>query len=370
MKFDKKNWIYILISIFILFLCIHYWAGFEAFLIKLIPAVTPLIIGCVIAYILNILMSFYEKHYLKKLSGKKWVIKTKRPVCLTAAIFTLFAIIALIILLVIPELVSCVKLLLSEIPPAVEKLMQNETFTKVLPDTIEKTLSGVDWRDYASKIISVLTSGIGNAAETIFAAITSIISLTATIIIGIIFSIYILAGKESLSRKLKKVMANYMPKKIYAKTKYVISVFNKSFYGYIVGQCTEAVILGVLCIIGMLIFRFPYAIMIGTLIGFTALIPIAGAYIGAGIGAIMILTVSPIKALLFILFIIVLQQIEGNLIYPKVVGEKLGLPAVFVLAAITIFGSLFGIPGMLIGVPLTSAIYSLIADDIKTKSNI
>ncbi len=370
MKFERKNWIYILTSIFILFLCIHYWPLFESFLIKLIPAVTPLIIGCIIAYILNILMFFYEKHYFKRFAEKKWVIKTRRPVCLICALFSLFAIIALVILLVIPELVACIKLLLSEIPSAVERLLNNETFTKVLPDTIEKTLSGVNWYDYASKIISVLTSGIGNAAGTIFAAITSIVSLTATILISIIFSVYILAGKESLSSKCKKALKNYLPKKVNSKIRYVVSVFNKSFHGYIVGQCTEAVILGVLCIIGMLIFRFPYAIMIGTLIGFTALIPIAGAYIGAGIGAIMILTVSPIKSLLFILFVIILQQIEGNFIYPKVVGEKLGLPPVFVLAAITVFGSLLGITGMLIGVPLTSAIYSLISDDIKKRSNI
>ena len=141
------------------------------------------------------------------------------------------------------------------------------------------------------------------------------------------------------------------------------------FHRYIVGQCTEAVILGVLCTVGMLIFRFPYAPMIGALIGFTALIPVAGAYIGAAVGAIMILTVSPLKALLFLVFIVVLQQLEGNLIYPKVVGKSIGLPAIWVLAAITVGGSLMGIAGMLISVPITAALYRLLKEDMRRQGD-
>ena len=134
---------------------------------------------------------------------------------------------------------------------------------------------------------------------------------------------------------------------------------------FIVGQCAEALILGGLCMVGMTVFRFPYAMMIGTLIGFTALIPIAGAYIGAGVGAVMILTQSPVKALLFLVFIVVLQQLEGNLIYPKVVGNSIGLPALWVLAAITVGGSLIGITGMLLGVPLAAALYRLLREDLQ-----
>ena len=143
-----------------------------------------------------------------------------------------------------------------------------------------------------------------------------------------------------------------------------LSIFNDSFHRFIVGQCTEAVILGVLCILGMLIFRFPYAMMIGTLVGFTALIPIAGSYIGAIVGAIMILTVSPLKSLLFLLFIVVLQQIEGNLIYPRVIGKSIGLPSLWVLAAVTVGGSLMGVMGMLIGVPIVAALYRLLKEDM------
>ena len=150
----------------------------------------------------------------------------------------------------------------------------------------------------------------------------------------------------------------------------ILGIFDDCFRKYLVGQCTEAVILGALCALGMMIFKFPYAVMIGTLIGFTALIPVAGAYIGAAVGAIMILTVSPVQSLLFLVFIVVLQQIEGNLIYPKVVGSSLGLPALWVLAAVTIGGGVMGIPGMLLGVPISAALYRLIKQDVLKKETL
>lgn len=152
--------------------------------------------------------------------------------------------------------------------------------------------------------------------------------------------------------------------------KYVLSVLNDSFHKYIVGQCTEAVILGVLCTIGMLILGLPYATMIGALIALTALIPVAGAYIGAGVGAFMVLTVSPIQAVIFLVYIVILQQLEGNLIYPRVVGSSMGLPAIWVLVAVTIGGGVMGIPGMLLGVPLAATFYRLIRDDVKKSDSV
>ena len=151
------------------------------------------------------------------------------------------------------------------------------------------------------------------------------------------------------------------------KIRYVADVFDHSFHNFIVGQCIEAVVLGVLCIAGMALLKLPYAMMIGTLIGFTALIPVAGAYIGAGVGVFMILTVSPIKALVFLIFVVVLQQLEGNLIYPKVVGNSIGLPGIWVLAAVTVGGGLMGIPGMLLGVPVVAALYQLLGNHLDKK---
>ena len=145
---------------------------------------------------------------------------------------------------------------------------------------------------------------------------------------------------------------------------YVLRIFNVKFQNFIIGQCVEALILGVLCTIGMLVFRFPYALMVGATISATALIPILGAYFGAAIGAFMIFTESPLRALGFLVFIVVLQQLEGNLIYPKTVGSSIGLPGIWVIAAVTIGGGLAGIPGMLVGVPLAAAIYQMISDDV------
>ena len=217
---------------------------------------------------------------------------------------------------------------------------------------------------YIEKIVGTLGSGIGNAVSAVVTLLTSTVSIIVIIFISLIFSIYMLIDKEKLFNQSKRFTRSYLSGKHFDKISHVASVVNDSFRRYIVGQFAEAIILGVLCSIGMMIFKFPYAGMIGTLIGFTALIPVAGAYIGAGVGAVMILTVSPIKALLFLLFILILQQLEGNLIYPKVVGNSLGLPALWVLAAVTVGGGLMGVLGMLLGVPIAAAIYQLIREDL------
>jgi predicted PurR-regulated permease PerM len=198
----------------------------------------------------------------------------------------------------------------------------------------------------------------------------SVFSGIVTAFLSIIFAIYMLASKEKFIRQTGKVMNRFLNRKTVLTVTHVGRVLNRSFKRFIVGQCTEAVILGVLCVVGMWIFRFPYATMVGALIGITALIPVAGAYIGAGVGALMILTVSPVKALFFLVFIVVLQQLEGNLIYPKVVGDSIGLPALFVLAAITVGGSLGGVLGMLVAVPLTATVYYLLKETVnRTQSH-
>jgi predicted PurR-regulated permease PerM len=273
----------------------------------------------------------------------------------------------MVILLVIPELTSCVKFLLSEIPPVIEQLLKSQWVADILPADLLSQLSAIDWQSYASKLLQIVTSGLGSAMGVVVTAVSSVFSAIVTAFISIIFSVYLLSGKETLLSQSKRLLRNYLPAKWESRILHWLSVLNDCFRRYIVGQCTEAVILGVLCIIGMLIFQFPYAVMIGTLIGFTALVPVAGAYIGAGVGAIMILTESPVKALLFLVFILVLQQLEGNLIYPKVVGKSIGLPAIWVLAAVTIGGALMGILGMLIGVPIAAAIYRLVREDLQLR---
>lgn len=369
MKIEWKSCFRIGVSFFVLFMAIYFWDGALSLLSRVISAAAPVVVGFIVAYILNILMSFYERHYFAKWSQKKGVKKSRRPVCLVLAFVTLLGIVGLVVRLVIPELVSCVSFLLAEIPPAIERILADESVAEILPSNLLSQLAEVDWKSSVSTIIQFVTSGIGSTVSTIYVAVSSVFSVIITFFISLIFAVYLLLDKEQLKSQGNRLLRNYMRPTWASKFRYVMKAANDSFHRYIVGQCTEAVILGLLCMLGMFALQLPYAMMIGTLIGFTALIPVAGAYIGAGVGAIMILTVSPVKTIIFLVFVLVIQQIEGNLIYPKVVGNSIGLPGMWVLATITVAGSLWGITGMLIGVPIAATIYRLIREDVHRRES-
>lgn len=363
MKLTWKTCLRVGVSIFLLYLCIHYWGSAAGILGKLLGAAAPLLIGCIVAYVLNILMSFYERHYLPK-STNRFAVKSRRVVCLLLAIVTLLLIVALVVGLVLPQLVSCVQLIVAETPGflrEVSLLIQEWGF---LPEDITDTLANIDWRTQLSQILQVVGTGLGSVVDVLVTTVTSVFSGIVTAFLAFIFAIYLLLSKERLSRQFHRVAGHYLKASWYRKLTYFVDVLNDCFHKYIVGQCTEAVILGVLCALGMWILRLPYAAMIGALIAFTALVPIAGAYIGAVVGAFMILTVSPIKAVIFVVFLVILQQLEGNIIYPRVVGSSIGLPGIWVLAAVTVGGGVMGIGGMLLGVPLAAAIYRLVRDDV------
>jgi predicted PurR-regulated permease PerM len=285
--------------------------------------------------------------------------------------FTLVAVVALVVGLVLPELAACIKLLVSEVPMAIgngmEWLEKEGILAAILSEEAAASLASVNWQEKITQMAQMLAQGVGDVAQIAMGAVSATFSGFAKFVIALIFAIYILVGKEKLGVQLIRVTDHYLKPEWNEKIRYVLRVFNECFHKFIVGQCIEAVVLGSLCILGMTILRFPYAMMIGTLIGFTALIPVAGAYIGAGVGAFMILTVSPIQALVFLLFIVILQQLEGNLIYPKVVGSSIGLPGIWVLAAVTIGGGISGIGGMLLGVPTAAALYQLIKNDMNKK---
>lgn len=366
MQLTWKNCLKIGLTVFLLFLAVHYWEPVVNITKRVISASTPILIGLVIAYIINILMVFYEKRFFERTENKT-LQKAKIPVCMLLAILSFILIISLITGLVVPELTSCISLLISDIPPAMEALLKSELFIELAPEDLYAQLNGIDWKSLMNEMMKFVSTGLGSTVGAVVSAVSTVASNVVTGVLAFIFAIYFLLGKESLMSQSKRVMKNYLSEKVVRKVNYVLSVVNDSFHRYIVGQFTEAIILGALCAAGMLVFRFPYAGMIGALIGFTALIPVAGAYIGGIVGFVMILTISPVKALLFIVFLLVLQQLEGNLIYPKVVGGSLGLPAIWVLAAVTIGGSLMGIMGMLIGVPIAASVYRLIRDDMRRK---
>ena len=363
MKIQWKTCAKVGVSAFLLFLCIRYWDAVASFVFGFFGAASPLFIGCAVAYVVNLLMGLYEKWYFPR-SKKKFVLATRRVFCMIMAFITLAAIISLIIGLVLPELVEAIQLIISMLPGFMEKGLAILESWNILPEDIINTLESIDWKSRIEQIISVVTSGIGNVVTVVITTLSSVFSGLVTALISIIFSVYLLFGKEKLGAQCTRIMRRYMSAKWYRRITHTVEILNNSFRRFIIGQSVEAVILGILCTIGLLILRMPYATMIGALIAFTALIPIAGAYIGAIIGAFLILTVSPVKALIFLIFIVILQQLEGNLIYPKVVGSSIGLSGLWVLAAVTIGGGIAGVLGMLIGVPLAATVYRLLKEDI------
>ena len=351
------------LTVFLLYLAIHYWPAVNGFLATLLGACMPLFLGCALAYVLNILMSFYERSYFPKSTNPR-LMKSRRPVCLLAAILSLLAIVTLVVWLVVPELVDCVELLIAQLPGAIEKSIAYLDAVPFFSKDLINALNSIDWQSKIGGLVNVVTSGVGNVMNVVIATVSSVISVVVTTFLAIIFALYLLISRDQLQRQSKHLLQRYLKPHHYEKLMYVLSVLNNAFHKFITGQCIEAVILGALCAIGMAILRLPYATMIGALIAFTALIPVAGAYIGAAVGAFMIATVSPMKALIFLVFLLILQQLEGNLIYPKVVGTSLGLPGIWVLAAVTVGGGVMGVVGMLLGVPLAAAAYTLIKNDL------
>lgn len=363
-KLEWKTCFRIGASIFALYLCIYFFPSVFGIFKALLNAAVPLIIGLVIAYIVNILMSFYERFYFPK-TKKRFLIKTRRPICLLGAYATLIAAVALIIVLIIPQLVSCVGVLVAKIPEAVTDIGKKLDENGIITDKLFDEIKNIDWRARIEQLIGILKSGIGSAFDIVVSTVSAVVSTVVTAFLAIIFSIYLLFSRDKLIDQADRLFRHFSKESFYKKAVRVLHTLNDCFRKYIIGQFTEAVILGALCTLGMWIFRLPYATMIGAFVAFTALIPVAGAYIGGAVGAFMIFTESPVKALGFIVFLIILQQLEGNLIYPKVVGSSMGLPGMWVLAAITVGGGIMGITGMLISVPIAAAIYRFLGESVK-----
>jgi len=366
MKSETRKVLIICVAAALFYLFIHYWETIADFLSAMLSAATPLLIGCVLAYVVNILMAWFERHFFPKSKGKL-LSSLRRPICLFLAIVLLLAIIALIVRLILPQLIDCVVLVVNLLPPAINKLLDYIAEHEMLSTELLNTLESIDWKSKIGQILNVVTTGVGSVMDVVLQVVTSVFSGLVTSLLAIIFALYLLLGKERLGSQFRRIMKHYLKPNWNRKITHVISVLDSCFHSFIVGQCTEAVILGAMCVVGMLILKLPYATMIGTLIGFTALIPVAGAYIGGGIGAFMILTVAPNQALIFLIFLVLLQQIEGNLIYPRVVGSSLKLPGIWVLVAVTVGGGVLGVAGMLLGVPVMAAIYRMIRDDVSRK---
>ena len=367
MKLTWNDCLKIGVSIFGLYLCIHLWPGAVALAGALLGAAAPLILGCAIAYVVNILMRVYENHWFTTGKLASATEKFRRPACLVLAFATVAALVVLIVALIVPQLVSCVQILVSEIPRAMTKAVSFVNSLHIVPQDLLAPLLKVDWQSKLLDILKTLTSGVTNVMGAVISTVSSVFSALVTGLLALIFAIYLLLSQDDLKRQFGKLLRRFLPSKWLGRFSYGIHTLDDCFHRYIVGQCLEAVIIGALCALGMGLLRLPYATMIGALVGFTALIPVAGAYIGAGVGAFIILTVDPLQAVIFLVFLVILQQLEGNLIYPKVVGSSLGLPGIWVLAAVTVGGGLLGISGMLLGVPLAAAIFRMLRDHVNNR---
>ena len=303
MNISLKSCLRIALSIFLLYLAIHYWPAVSDFLGTLLSAASPLLIGCALAYVLNLIMSAYEKRFFPRSTNPR-VTKLRRPVCMLLAVFSLLAIVTVIVWLILPELVDCIELLISQLPGAIEAAIAWLDTVPFLSEELLSTLHSIDWQSKIGDIMNVVTSGVGNVMNVVIGAVSGLFSAIVTGFMALIFAIYLLLGRDKLQAQSKRLLQHYLPARLYERILYVLGILNTSFRRYITGQCIEAVILGALCAAGMLILRLPYATMIGALIAFTALIPVAGAYIGAAVGAFMILMVSPMQALVFLIFLV------------------------------------------------------------------
>lgn len=322
----------------------------------------PFIIGCAIAFVLNVLINVIENKWLK---NWKMETKNKRVISILFALSIIIGFFALLLLLIIPNLRNTIAIFADNIPLYSDWIRDLLIRFEIDPDIINEIgeiLKGLG--DSASEYIK---NNSNQFIESTLGFASNLVNGFVNIILGIVFAIYYLVQKEKISGQFGKVMDAYLPKKVVKKIKDIASLSNKIFANFVSGQCLEAIIIGVLCFIGMIILRIPYATTISVLVGFTALIPVFGAFIGTAIGAFLIFMVSPLQALVFIIFIIVLQQLEGNLIYPKVVGKSVGLPGIWVLVAVTVGASINGVLGMLLSVPISSILYSILATNVNNR---
>ena len=329
----------------------------------MIGLVFPFILGGGIAFVLNVPMSFLERNIFGRgrLKDSRRAAKAARPVSLILALLLVILIIMIAGFVILPELGSTVMGLGKGIETGIRNLQI------WIDSTFQNNSAIVEWANsleiepqkMVDSIMGVLQNGVNNILSSAVTVTVGIANTAMNASIAFVFACYILIQKEKLMVQAKKALFALLPEKTVKYLLHVCSLASNTFSRFVTGQCIEAVILGTMFFIAMTIFRFPYAMLVGVLIAFTALIPIFGAFIGCAISFLLILLVSPVKALLFLILFLVLQQIEGNLIYPHVVGGSVGLPSVWVLVAVTVGGSLMGVAGMLIFIPLVSVIYAL-----------
>ena len=369
MRFGKKQ-VYYLLALFILFLAVlNYWDAAASIVSTVFKAAQPFLIGAAVAYVVNIVMSLYEIGYDWLFKNVAFMKGLKRPLSMILAYTTFVVVIIWLFSIILPDLIASISSLMNIDPSIIKKLIKEINQNPHIARVINYVGSDKEIVSQITNFGQQILKQVLTALMSLMTSVTSIAQTFINVFMSVIFSFYVLGNKEKLGRQFNLLIDTFAGK--YAKKMhYVIGILHKRFHGFIVGQTLEAMILGTLTAIGMMILSFPYASTIGVLVAFTALIPVIGAYIGVTIGFFLIVTQSVPQAVAFVIFMIILQQFEGNLIYPRVVGGSIGLPGMWVLVAITIGGSLYGFLGMLMAVPIAASIYQIIKDQVAKRQSV
>jgi len=358
----KIRWL-IIFTVIAVVAGINYRSLFALF-VRAMGILTPFLLGGVMAFVLNVPMRAIERILPVKKESQ-----FRRPLSLVLTFVFVIGILLVVTFVVMPQLFDTVLSLQYSLPVFFNDVKQGaEKLFSQYPEITDYINNiQIDWKSYLEKIVQFLSVGAGTVLSSTLSAALNIISGVTTFAIGVVFAVYILLQKENLSRQIKKFMKAFLPDHVSNRILEILSLTSRTFSNFLTGQCVEAVILGSMFFLTLSILRLPYALLIGVLIAFTALIPMFGALIGCAIGAFLMLMVKPFDAALFLIIFFVLQQIEGNLIYPNVVGNSVGLPAIWVLVAVTIGGSAMGIAGMLIFIPLCSVLYAILRETVNKR---
>ena len=353
----------VLFTAFVVVILVNYKSVFQVLKVGF-NIIFPFILGAVLAFIINAPMQFFERHLFKneKMKNKKAAQKIARPASLLISLLAIIAVLMIVIFVVVPELGKTLGSLgktISDFLPVLQDqinhLFKNENF-------ITQWVDNLDLQKIINTAVDFLKNGVGNVLNSTYTIVASVVHGLTTFFISFVFACYIVLQKEKLEIQIRKVFYAFFKEKTVKKILNVCNLAYHTFLNFLTGQCVEAVILGIMFFVAMSIFRFPYALLVGVLIAFTALIPIFGAFIGCAVGAFLLLMVDPIRAVAFLIMFLILQQIEGNFIYPHVVGNSVGLPSIWVLVAVSVGGSLMGVAGMLFFIPATSVVYKLFRD--------
>ncbi|MEM5568525.1 AI-2E family transporter [Aerococcus viridans] len=352
-----------LIAVFIL--AVINWSYLVQTVTMIWSVIFPLILGGMIAFVLNLLMTWIEK-YLYPNAKNKYLKGSRRPVAIILAILVVCLVIAATVVIVLPQLASAIMTLIEVVPETIENLTNwfnnQDALVPLVNDLANK--ANIDWGSIFSNVASGINNVASGLATTSVSVLTTSVGAVTNIFLGILFAIYILFSKEKLGKQVDRLLTVYVRDDIHQLIENVAHVANETFSKFISGMVTEAIILGALVTAGLFILQIPYAAMLGVLQGVMALIPIIGAFLSGAVGVVILLALSPTYAVVYLIFVFFVQQLEGDLIYPRVVGDSIGLPSMWVLFAVTVGGGLMGIPGMLIGVPVLATIYKIIKIDV------